>query len=114
MSACLFCAIVAHETPAEFVVEDDHVAAIRDINPQAPTHVLIIPREHITSADELTAEHDELWGHMVRVAQQIANDEGIREGGYRLVANVGRAGGQTVDHLHLHLLGGRQMHWPPG
>ena len=111
---CLFCRIARHELPATIVLEDEHVVAIRDINPQAPTHVLVLPREHIRSAAELTESHDALWGHMVRIAQRIARDEGIDANGYRLVANVGAHGGQTVDHLHVHLLGGRQMRWPPG
>ena len=114
MSECLFWEIIAHRVPATFVTEDELVVAIRDVNPQAPTHVLILPREHITSAAELTPAHDPLWGRMLHVAQQIAIDEGIAGSGYRLVTNVGHAAGQTVAHLHLHLLGGRQMTWPPG
>ncbi len=114
MSDCLFCKIIAHEIPATFVLEDADVVAIRDINPQAPTHVLVMPREHIASADVLTDAHADLWTRILRSAQRIARDEGITGAGYRLVANVGRAGGQTVDHLHLHVLGGRQMTWPPG
>ena len=114
MSECLFCEIIAHRVPATFVAEDELVVAIRDVTPQAPTHVLILPREHIASAAELTPAHDPLWGRMLHVAQQIAIDEGIAGSGYRLVTNVGHAAGQTVAHLHLHLLGGRQMTWPPG
>lgn len=111
---CLFCRISRHEAPATFVMEDDEVFAIRDINPQAPTHVLVIPRKHIASAAHLSDEHDLLWGHLLRTAQRIARDEGAEERGYRLVTNIGQAGGQTVDHLHVHLLAGRQMTWPPG
>lgn len=111
---CLFCRMSRHEVPATFVMEDDQLFAIRDINPQAPTHVLVIPREHIASAAHLTEGHDALWGHMLRTAQQIARDEGAEGRGYRLVINIGHAGGQTVDHLHVHVLAGRQMTWPPG
>ena len=114
MSGCLFCAIAAGEVPATVVHADDAVVAFRDINPQAPTHLLVIPREHIGSAAELTAAHDAVWGRMVRVAQELARAEGVDRGGYRLVTNIGRNGGQTVEHLHLHLLGGRPMTWPPG
>ena len=114
MSDCIFCAVAAHEMPATFVREDDDVLAIRDVNPQAPTHVLVLPREHITSAAHLTAAHASLWNRMLVMVQEIARNEGLEEGGYRLVVNIGRQGGQTVDHLHVHLLGGRQMTWPPG
>jgi len=114
MSDCLFCKIVEGTIPATIVHEDAVVIAIRDINPQAPTHILVIPREHIASAADLTPSQDPLWGRMLHVGQKLAQDEGIDETGYRLVTNVGRNGGQTVDHLHLHLLGGRQMSWPPG
>jgi len=111
---CLFCRIAAGELPATIVHSDDEVVAFRDINPQAPTHVLVIPREHIGSAVELTPAQDHLWGQLLHVAQSIAEDEGATEAGYRLVNNVGRYGGQTVHHLHRHLLAGRQMTWPPG
>ena len=114
MNDCIFCAIGAHELPATFVREDDEVLAIRDVNPQAPVHVLILPREHIELVAELTPAQDSLWGRMLHVAQAIAQDQGIDETGFRLVVNTGKQGGQTVDHLHLHLLGGRQMTWPPG
>lgn len=114
MSDCLFCAIVGHSIPATFVAEEPDVVAIRDINPQAPTHVLIMPREHIESVTELDAGHDALWSTMLHLAQRIARDEGVAGDGYRLVVNAGHRGGQTVQHLHLHLLGGRQMTWPPG
>ena len=114
MSDCLFCEIIAHRVPATFVVEDEQAVAIRDINPQAPTHVLVMPREHVTSAHALTEEHNEVWAELLRIVQRIARDEDIADRGYRIVANVGTYGGQTVDHLHLHVLGGRQMTWPPG
>ena len=88
--------------------------AIRDVNPQAPVHILVLPREHIESVSDLTPSQDAMWGRMLHVAQSIAEDEGIDETGFRLVVNTGTNGGQTVDHLHMHLLGGRPMTWPPG
>jgi histidine triad (HIT) family protein len=114
MSDCLFCAIVAGELPADRVHQDDEVIAIRDINPQAPTHILVMPREHISSAAELTPAQDPLWGRLLHVAQQLADTEGIDESGFRLITNIGKDAGQTVNHLHVHLLGGRAMRWPPG
>jgi histidine triad (HIT) family protein len=111
---CLFCRIVADEIPSTRVHEDDLVIAIRDIAPRAPTHILILPREHIASAAELTDEHGPLLGRLFGAAAEIARSEGIADAGYRLVANVGRWGGQTVDHLHVHLMGGRPFEWPPG
>lgn len=114
MSGCIFCAIAAREIPATVVHEDELVVAIRDNNPQAPTHVLVMPREHIASAAEITGDHAGLWNRMLSVAQGVAKAAGIAGRGYRLVVNVGQEGGQTVDHLHMHVLGGRQMTWPPG
>ena len=114
MSDCLFCDIVAGTVPATLVRRDDDVVAFRDINPQAPTHVLVVPTEHIESAADLTPAQDQLWGRLLHVAQSIAESEGIDAGGSRLVAHVGSDGGQTVGHLHVHLLGGRQRTWPPG
>ena len=111
---CLFCKIAAGEIPSTKVYEDDVVVAFRDIAPRAPTHILIIPRDHIASAADLTEEHASMLGRLFAVAARIARDEGIADGGYRLVSNVGRWGGQTVDHLHIHLLGGRPFSWPPG
>jgi histidine triad (HIT) family protein len=111
---CLFCKIAADEIPSTKVYEDDVVVAFRDIAPRAPTHILIIPRDHIASAADLTEDHGEMLGRLFAVAARIARDEGIADGGYRLVSNVGRWGGQTVDHLHVHLLGGRPFSWPPG
>ncbi len=114
MNDCLFCKIAAGDVPAATVHDDDAVMAFRDINPQAPTHILVIPREHIDSAAAVgTAQHP-LWGRLLEVAQGVAVDEGLEEHGWRLVTNVGEHGGQTVGHLHLHLLGGRAMTWPPG
>ena len=110
---CLFCRIVAGEVPATRLHEDDLVIAIRDINPQAPTHVLVLPVAHIASAADLTDDDGPLLGRLFAVAARLARDEGL-VGGWRLVTNVGPDGGQSVDHLHLHLLGGRRMTWPPG
>ena len=111
---CLFCRIVAGELPSTPVYADDSVVAIRDISPQAPTHILLLSREHVASIRELGAGHVELLGRMAGVGAKLAEREGVSAEGYRLVINVGRHGGQTVDHLHVHLLGGRQMTWPPG
>ena len=106
---CIFCRIATGEVPAEVLYQDDEVVAFRDMNPVAPTHVIIIPRVHITSLAEVGAEHRELMGHMIQVANDIARREGIAERGYRLVVNCGIDGGQKVPHLHLHLLGGRRL-----
>ena len=112
--ACLFCKIVAGEIPSTAVAEDDAVIAIRDIAPRAPTHVLLISREHIASAAELTDTDGPMLGRLFALAAEIARDEGIAEGGYRVVTNIGTWGGQSVDHLHFHLMGGRPFSWPPG
>ncbi len=111
---CLFCKIAAGDIPADVVRGDESVLAFRDINPQAPTHVLIVPREHIRSAADLTGKHAALLGQMFALSAQIAREEGVADAGYRLVTNSGAAAGQSVGHLHFHLLGGRPMHWPPG
>jgi histidine triad (HIT) family protein len=111
---CLFCRIVAGTLSSTKVHEDDLVVAFRDIAPRAPTHILVIPRDHIASAADLTEEHGPLLGRMFATAAGLARSEGIADDGYRLVSNVGRWGGQTVDHLHFHLLGGRPFEWPPG
>jgi histidine triad (HIT) family protein len=111
---CLFCRIVAGEIPSTKVREDDQVLAIRDIAPQAPTHVLVMPRRHVASLADLTDEDGALLGRIFAVAAEIAREEGIEAEGYRIVANHGRAAGQSVDHLHFHLLGGRDLAWPPG
>jgi histidine triad (HIT) family protein len=111
---CLFCRIVAEEVPATRLYSDDLVVAIRDISPRAPTHLLLMPREHVASAADLTDEHGPMLGRLFRVASRLAADEGLAERGYRLVTNVGRESGQSVGHLHVHLLGGRRMGWPPG
>jgi histidine triad (HIT) family protein len=110
---CLFCKIVAGEIPAKKLYEDEHAIAFTDINPQAPVHVLIVPRRHISSHAQATRSDASLLGHMLNVASEIAQQQGLGRG-YRTVINTGPDGGQTVDHLHMHLLGGRAMHWPPG
>lgn len=112
--ACLFCRILAGEIPSQEVASTDNTFAFRDINPAMPTHVLVIPRRHIENAHELTAEDADVLAEMFATAQQIARDEGIDERGYRLVFNVGEDTGNSVPHLHLHVLGGRLMAWPPG
>ena len=114
MADCLFCRIVAGGIPASIVFENDQVVAFKDITPRAPTHVLIIPRRHIASLNELAPEDDALVGGMVRTAAAIAKDQGLSERGYRTVFNCNADAGQTVFHIHLHLLGGRTMAWPPG
>jgi histidine triad (HIT) family protein len=114
MADCLFCKIVTRDVPASIVYEDDRVLAFNDINPQAPTHVLIVPKRHIASLNDLTPEDDQIVGELVRRAAAIADARGIAAGGYRVVFNTNRDAGQTVFHIHLHLLGGRAMHWPPG
>ena len=111
---CLFCKIVAGEIPAARVHEDDSVIAIRDIAPRAPTHVLFLPREHIGSAADLTLADGPMLGALFAAAAGFARSEGIADAGYRMVTNIGQWGGQTVGHLHVHLLGGRSMSWPPG
>lgn len=111
---CLFCRIVEGEIPSTRVAEADDVIAIRDISPRAPTHVLVLSREHIPSAAELGASDGALLASAYELAASIARSEGIADAGYRLVTNVGEWGGQTVPHLHFHLLGGRSMAWPPG
>ena len=114
VDACLFCRIVADEIPSTRVHEDDEVIAFRDIAPRAPTHILVIPRRHIASAADLTDADGPLLGRLFGVTATVARDQGIADDGYRVVTNVGRWGGQTVDHLHLHLMGGRPFVWPPG
>lgn len=113
-SACLFCRIAAREVPAEIVRESERLVAFRDVNPQAPTHVLLIPKEHIVSVAELNDDHGDLLVDIVQAATQLARAEGIADSGWRLVTNVGPDAGQSVFHLHFHLLGGREMGWPPG
>ena len=111
---CLFCKIVLGDVPADIVHEDDQVLALRDINPRAPIHILIIPKQHLESLASVADENRDLMGHMMLTTKKIARDEGLSQSGYRTVLNIGADGGQTVDHLHLHLLGGRALRWPPG
>jgi histidine triad (HIT) family protein len=111
--SCLFCKIAAGEIPARIVYEDADCLAFADISPQAPTHILVIPREHIQSLEQATADHAPLLGALLSAAATVARQAGLAKG-YRVVLNTGAEGGQTVDHLHLHVLGGRAMHWPPG
>ena len=113
MSDCLFCRIVDKTIPADIVLERDNLLAFRDINPQAPTHILIIPKKHIATIDDLQGEDTELAGELIQAARELAAAEGL-DAGYRLVFNCGKQGGQDVYHIHLHLLGGRGMQWPPG
>lgn len=114
MTNCIFCKIVAKEIPAKIVYEDRLIMAFHDIEPQAPTHVVIIPKDHVKSIDHASDIHKDLLGHILLSIKNIAKELGINENGYRIVNNCGSLGGQTVDHLHFHLLGGRQMQWPPG
>ena len=113
-SACLFCRIIAGEIPAEMVHQDNLCVAIRDVNPQAPTHLLVIPREHLESLDEASRPDEVMLGHLLRMAARLANEQGLSESGYHTVINTGAGAGQSVFHLHVHVLGGRPMNWPPG
>jgi histidine triad (HIT) family protein len=114
MSDCLFCQIVAGKMPATVVYRDEQIIAIRDINPQAPTHILVLPRQHLASVAQAQARDERLLGALLLAAVRIAEQEGLRQSGFRLVTNTGPDAGQSVGHLHLHLLGGRAMAWPPG
>jgi histidine triad (HIT) family protein len=111
---CLFCKIAAGKVPATVLHEDEHLLSFRDIRPEAPTHVLVIPRKHLASASALEAGDAELAGRLMIEAARIAAEENLAPTGYRLVVNCGEWAGQTVDHLHLHVLGGRRFGWPPG
>ena len=111
---CLFCNIITGKIPGEFVHQDDRCVVIRDLHPQAPTHVLVIPREHLESLDDVSQRDEGLVGHLLHVGARVANDLGHAESGYRTVINTGAGVGQSVFHLHVHVLGGRPMTWPPG
>jgi histidine triad (HIT) family protein len=111
---CLFCKIVAGEIPAKLVHQDEHLIAFQDINPQAPMHVLVVPRRHVATLNDLSASDDDLVGEMIRRAAAIARDHGHADRGYRTVFNTNAGAGQTVFHIHLHVLGGRSLTWPPG
>ncbi len=114
MADCLFCKIINKEINSDILFEDDDVLAFRDINPQAPTHILIVPQKHISTINDLQQEDEALTGKIILTAQSLVKQENIDENGYRLVFNCNSDGGQEVYHIHLHLLGGRQMQWPPG
>lgn len=114
MTGCIFCKIVKKEIPSKLAAESQNVLAFYDVNPQAPVHVLIIPKEHISSVMELRKEHSDLLSEMILTAQKIAKSEGVYQTGFRLVFNNGPDAGQAVDHLHLHLFGKRKLGWPPG
>ena len=111
---CLFCKIIDGEISAELVHQDDSCVVIRDLHPHAPMHVLVIPRDHIESLDDASQKDEGLLGHLLRVGARVANDLGYGESGYRTVINTGAGAGQSVFHLHVHILGGRQLNWPPG
>jgi histidine triad (HIT) family protein len=111
---CLFCRIIAGEIPGDFVHQDEQCVVLRDINPQAPMHMLVIPREHLESLDDASQNDEALLGHLLRIAARVANDQGNAEEGYRTVINTGGGAGQSVFHLHAHVLAGRRMNWPPG
>ena len=114
MEECIFCKIVKREMAATIVYEDDISLAFRDISPKAPTHILVIPKKHIPTMVEVKEEDNSLLGHLIHIARRIAGKEGISEKGFRLVINCGLESGQSVWHIHIHLLGGRKMTWPPG
>ncbi|MFA5575755.1 MAG: histidine triad nucleotide-binding protein [Tissierellaceae bacterium] len=113
MDNCLFCKIVNGQIPSNFIYEDDKAIAFEDINPQAPVHFLVVPKEHIESLDHIDEDKRLLMGHLLLIASKIAKERGL-EDGYRVVNNIGVDGGQTVDHIHFHVLGKRKMLWPPG
>ena len=114
MADCLFCKIINKEINSDILFEDDDVLAFRDINPQAPTHILIVPQKHISTINDLQQKDEKIAGKIILIAQSLAKQENIDEKGYRLVFNCNSDGGQEVYHIHMHLLGGRQMQWPPG
>ncbi|MBM3278857.1 MAG: histidine triad nucleotide-binding protein [Candidatus Handelsmanbacteria bacterium] len=114
MAETIFSKIIRREIPADIVFEDEQCLAFRDINPQAPTHILVIPKENLEGLQAAEPRHEQLLGHLLLIAAQLAQQEGITATGYRCAINAGAEGGQTVYHLHLHLLGGRQLDWPPG
>ena len=114
MADCLFCKIARKEIPAKLLFEDEDVVAFEDINPQAPVHVLVVPRRHIPTLNDLTPEDDAIVGKLARVSARLAAERGVAEAGWRSVVNVNREGGQLVFHVHMHCMGGRPMFWPPG
>ncbi len=114
MSECLFCKLANHEIPTQVVYEDEHAFAFRDINPQAPVHILVIPRQHLSNLAEASPQDAQLLGHLLWVCAEVARQEGVEASGYRVVLNTNRDAGQSVYHLHFHVLGGRHLTWPPG
>lgn len=114
MENCIFCKIINKDIPATIIYEDDLITVFEDINPKAPVHILLIPKEHFASLNDIPEDKKELIGHILLKAKEIAHEKNIAEKGYRLVLNTGRDSGQDVHHIHFHLLGGRQMSWPPG
>ncbi len=114
MTECLFCKLISGDIPADIVYQDDEVFAFRDISPQAPTHILVIPKQHIATINDADESHQALLGKLVLTAQTLAKEQGLADAGYRLVMNCNQDGGQMVYHIHLHLLAGRALSWPPG
>ncbi len=114
MTDCIFCKIVSGDIPADIVYQDDDVLAFRDLNPQAPVHILVIPKKHIATLNDLQPEDTEVMGKLIQAGKEIASQEGMAKDGYRFVINCNQHGGQAVYHIHLHVLGKRQMSWPPG
>lgn len=113
-SNCLFCKMVAGEIETKTVYEDEKAFSFKDIDPQAPVHILVIPKQHLSSLRRASNDNEQLLGHLLNITRKIAKDLGIDESGYRIVINTGQDAGQAVDHLHIHLLGGRELTWPPG
>lgn len=111
---CIFCKIINGEIPSQKVYEDDRILAFKDINPAAPIHIVIVPKEHISSANEINDSNKDVVGHIFEIAAVLAKENGIDKRGYRIVNNCGEEGGQSVNHLHFHLIGGRNLQWPPG
>jgi histidine triad (HIT) family protein len=114
MQDCVFCKLLRKEIPSKVLFEDSQAVAFQDLHPQAPTHVLIVPRKHLSSLNDCTSADDALLGHALAVAKEVAQQQGVGSSGYRIVLNTGEGAGQTVFHIHFHLLGGRTMSWPPG
>lgn len=114
MSECIFCRIIHREIPAKIIFEDESTVAFEDIRPEAPQHFLVVPKEHLESLAKISDDHEPLLGHLLSVAAKLARERGLEPNGYRTVVNTGAGAGQTVFHLHVHVLGGRTFHWPPG